>query len=98
MTGETSGEATQRASRAANERFHTVLVEAPLVERLIPFLCECADADCLGRVEMTLADYGEVHVDREVFVIMRGHATVDGETPIDARDGFDVMRKGDKAA
>jgi hypothetical protein len=98
MTEQLEGTASQDASRAANERFHMLLVERPLLERLIPFLCECADADCLGRVEMTAADYGEIHVDREVYVIMRGHATVDGEHPVDTRESFDVVKKPADAA
>jgi hypothetical protein len=93
MTGGLPGGATQEASRGANERFHTVLVERPALDGLIPFLCECADADCLGRVEMSLADYGQVHLDREVYVIMRGHPTIDGELPIEERERFDVVRK-----
>jgi hypothetical protein len=87
------GTAAQRTSRAANERFHMILVDAAVREQLIPFLCECAEPDCLGRVEMTLADYGEIHVDREVFVIMRGHRIVDGERAIDTRAEFDVFKK-----
>jgi hypothetical protein len=98
MTGAEPGVETQRASRTANERFHMVLVERPLLDRLIPFLCECADPDCLGRIEMSLADYGEVHVDREVFVIMRGHAMTDGERPLEQRGRFEVVKKAKDAA
>jgi hypothetical protein len=87
------GTASQEASRAANERFHTVLADSALLDRLIPFLCECADAECLGRVEMTLGHYAEVHVDRSAYVIMHGHATVDGERPIESLELFDVVRK-----
>jgi hypothetical protein len=98
MTSEDpGGVASQHASRGANERFHMVLVERPLLDKLIPFLCECADADCLGRVEMSLADYGEIHVDRELFVIMRGHAMVNGERPVEARERFDIVKKAEPA-
>jgi hypothetical protein len=87
--------ATQHASRAANERLHEMLDGGALDGRLIPFLCECADADCLGRVEMTLVDYGDIHRDRQLYVIMTGHPTADGERRIEARPQFDVVRKGD---
>jgi hypothetical protein len=87
------GAASQEASRGANERFETVLVTLPLQDGLIPFLCECADADCLGRVEMSVADYQEIHADRSTYVIMHGHATVDGELPVETRERFAVVRK-----
>jgi hypothetical protein len=85
--------AGQHAARAANERFGELVGDRVVAARLIPFLCECADPDCLGRVEMTLADYGSVHRDRTLFVIMPGHAMTDGELPIEARLEFDIVSK-----
>jgi hypothetical protein len=87
------GVASQEASRSANERFRSAVTALALADGLVPFLCECADWDCLGRIEMTLADYAAVHDDREVFVIMLGHATVDGERPLETRELFEIVRK-----
>ena len=70
-----------------------VLGEAAMDGGFVPFLCECADDDCIGRIEMTLADYREVHADRAVYVIMLGHPTVDGERPIETRERFAVVKK-----
>jgi hypothetical protein len=43
------GRQNQREFRYANGRFFTVLNDASGPDgQLIPFLCECADADCRG--------------------------------------------------
>jgi hypothetical protein len=87
--------AGQHAARAANERFGQLVGDRVVAARLIPFLCECADPDCLGRVEMTLADYGSVHRDRTLFVIMPGHPMVEGESSMEARLRFNIVSKPD---
>jgi hypothetical protein len=85
--------ASQRASRSANERFEELLDGRTLTARLIPFLCECADPDCLGRVDISRAEYGRIHRDRTLFVIVPGHPLADGEEPTETRDEFDIVRK-----
>ena len=82
----------QRTFRYANERLQA-LAGGVSGERLVPFLCECADNTCLGRVPMTLAVYDEIHTDRDLYVIMRHHAVSEGELVVDRHDGFDVARK-----
>jgi hypothetical protein len=90
---------TQDAVRRANDRFRNVAIAAAWDgQTMLPFLCECADPDCLGRVDMTTADYADVHVDVDKYVIVRGHETADGERVVDDRDGFLVMLKTDGAA
>jgi hypothetical protein len=41
---------------AANERLRAAVAPLP-ADAAVPFVCECADAECLGRVEMTLGEY-----------------------------------------
>ena len=62
---------------------------------LLPFICECADADCLGRIA---ADYGATHLDRHAYVILRDHPAVDGERLVEERDSFLVMTKAGVSA
>jgi hypothetical protein len=38
----------------------------------IPFLCECADDRCLGRVELALKEFEQLHENENVYVIVRG--------------------------
>lgn len=84
----------QKTVRAANERLENA-VEARVDGRgTVPFLCECADIECTDRVEMTTSDYTAAHIDRHMYVIVAGHATVDGEEMVDREDGYAVMRKG----
>lgn len=85
--------ANQRTFRYANERLGSLAGEVVAEDRLVPFLCECADPYCLGRVEMKLADYGELHVDRDVYAILPDHQVTQGEQVIDRRASFEVVRK-----
>jgi hypothetical protein len=48
----------------------------------VPFLCECADIECLGRVEATLSEFEVIHEDSERFFVVPGHLRVDGETVV----------------
>jgi hypothetical protein len=55
--GGLTGEARKRKV-AANERLRAAVGPLPATIP-VPFLCECSDPECLGRVEMTLDEYGE---------------------------------------
>jgi hypothetical protein len=59
--------------RDANERFALDGV------RPVPFLCECADIECRGRIEITTGNYDAAHINRDHYVILPGHPTIDGE-------------------
>ena len=85
--------ANQHSSRYANERLQGLAADLAEDDQLIPFLCECADQVCLGRVEMKRADYDEIHLDPDLYAIVRGHAMADGEQVVERRDGFDVVVK-----
>jgi hypothetical protein len=69
----------------------TLVVAIVPAEQLIPFLCECADDACLGRVGMNLADYDDS--DRDRYAILRDHAMTDGEHVIEQRPLYDVVSK-----
>jgi hypothetical protein len=84
---------SQRTFRSANERMQTLAVAIVPAEQLIPFLCECADDACMGRVGMNLADYDDIHRDRDRYAILRDHAMTDGEHVIEQRPLYDVVSK-----
>jgi len=84
---------SQRTFRSANERMQTLAVAIVSAEQLIPFLCECADDGCMGRVGMNLADYDDIHRDRDRYAILRDHAMTDGEHVIEQRPLYDVVSK-----
>ena len=39
----------------------------------IPFLCECSDSHCFGRLELTLDEYGSVRAHSEQYLMKPGH-------------------------
>jgi hypothetical protein len=84
---------SQQIFRSANQRMHTVAIGIVPVEQLVPFLCECADDGCLGRVDMNLADYDEIHRDRDQYAVIHDHLIADGERVVEQRPRFDVVTK-----
>ena len=84
---------SQHTFRSANERMQTLAVDIVPPEQLIPFLCECADDECLGRVAMNLADYDDIHRDRDRYTVLHDHLMVDGEHVVEQRPLFDIVSK-----
>jgi hypothetical protein len=88
-----SNEQNQRTSRAANERMREVIDGHVPYGTLIPFLCECADRECLGRINMNGSDYAGIHIDRDLFIVLRDHPTIDGEKVVGQEDGYNIVSK-----
>ena len=84
----------QELFRKANERFGQRVEEYSHDGVSAPFLCECADEACLGRVELTLAQYEEIRQQRHRYVILPGHPTIEGERMVDDRGEFQIVEKG----
>jgi hypothetical protein len=63
------------------------------------FLCECGDSDCTERIELTIDEYEQIHVDPRQFVIVTGHEEPSVETVVEHHEGYSVVRKdrGDAA-
>jgi hypothetical protein len=61
----------------------------------LPFLCECADEACNGRVEIARSDWQDVVAHTNQFVMVAGHLRSEGELVVGAIDGYDVVRKPD---
>jgi hypothetical protein len=79
--------------RLANERLHDQIADAVGVDRLVPFLCECADERCMERLEMTLDDYEGIRAGTDTFAVAPGHAVERVETVVEDRGSFHVVRK-----
>jgi len=83
----------QEVFRSANERLGDV-VEAQLAPGdSMPFLCECADEECMGRIDLTLNEYRELHSHERQFVMLHDHARTPGERVLAERDGYDITEK-----
>jgi hypothetical protein len=82
---------TQHMFRAANERMHETIDGQVPNGTLIPFLCECADTECLGRITMDASDYEGIHIDRDLYIVLRDHPSVDGENVVGREDGYYIV-------
>ena len=87
-------EQNQKMFRDANGRLEVAVEENALDGvRPVPFLCECADVDCRGRVEITTGDYDAAHIDPDQYVILPGHPTIDGEEIVEDNVTYLVVEK-----
>jgi hypothetical protein len=83
----------QEVFRSANESLSDV-VEARLAPGdSMPFLCECADEECMGRIDLTPDEYRELHSHERHFVMLHDHARTPGERVLAERDGYDITEK-----
>ncbi|HET6695976.1 MAG TPA: hypothetical protein VFG85_05685 [Gaiellaceae bacterium] len=81
----------QRTFRHANERLGE-LADVQDGQR-IPFLCECADIACLGRVEASVGEFDVIHEDPYRYFVLSGHLRIDGEKILEQNDRYDVVSK-----
>jgi hypothetical protein len=81
----------QRTFRAANERIND-LAQVTDGER-VPFLCECGEIACLGRIDASLSEFVVIHEDRTRYFILPGHMRVDGEEILTANDRYEIVEK-----
>jgi hypothetical protein len=79
--------------RMANERLREQIKGETPDDRLVPFLCECADDLCMGRMEMTLGDYRRLRAEGDTFGVLPGHAAEHGEIVVRELRSYHVVRK-----
>jgi hypothetical protein len=93
VSGQASLVENQQRFRRANQRLFGAV--SPMVDgdRPVPFLCECADASCTAAVHLTLTQYRGVRSEDSRFVIVPGHATIDGEGVATDNERFSVVEK-----
>lgn len=87
---------TESAFREVNERI------AENAERFdagsTEFICECADSECIHRVEATLEDYEEVREDGATFMLAPEHGDGTIERLVEHRGQFMIVEKVHAAA
>ena len=64
----------------------------------IEFVCECGSLECLGRIELTRAQYEVVRADPRRFAVVRGHDNPLIERVVEEHGEFAVVEKLDHAA
>jgi hypothetical protein len=84
--------------RDVNERLEDTAIRWGAAESRIAFLCECADLDCVDRVELTVPQYEHVRADGTQFVVALGHADPEVEVVSETFPDFEVVTKLGEAA
>jgi hypothetical protein len=79
--------------RSANERLADAVEGSATEPSTIPFLCECADDLCLGRVELTQTEYAEVRTHTDRFVIIAGHLQAEAERVVGELGPYELVEK-----
>jgi hypothetical protein len=59
----------------------------------VPFLCECADEFCDGRVRLNRTQWESVALEPNQYVMVSGHPRSEGEVVVGALAGYDIVRK-----
>lgn len=91
-------EQNQRLFQEANRRLHD-LVECRLPNLTsVSFLCECADEECVGRVEVTLPLWEDVSQRPNHFLIIDGHPGIEGEEVVESFGPYEVVEKPARVA
>ena len=81
----------QRTVRGANERLNELV---HLTDgHLVPYICECARIECLGRVVASVSEFVLIHEDRTRYFILPGHSRVDGEKILSTNDRYEIVEK-----
>ena len=55
-------------------------------------LCECSRPDCVGRIDVSAEEYGDVRVAEDTFLVIEGHHDDAIEDVIRVTDRFTVVR------
>jgi hypothetical protein len=77
--------------RAANENIAAKARELRM-EPPIPFLCECSDRRCFGRIALTIEEYDEARAGPQRYLTTTGHQ-VDGAQVIAQDERFALAEK-----
>jgi hypothetical protein len=79
--------------RTLNERLVDQVADTLDDDRVVPFLCECADDLCMGRMEMTLDEFKQLRAEDGTFGVLPGHAVDEGEVVVREVGTYHVVRK-----
>jgi hypothetical protein len=81
--------------RRANEGFHDAVEDHVREAHRVPFLCECADDDCLDTVNVLLSEWEAVAAKPNHYLIEAGHQQSEGEEIVGSLRGYEIARKPD---
>jgi hypothetical protein len=79
--------------RRVNERLEEVNAAFDSMLETAEFVCECADIDCVERIELTLQQYEQVRSVPTNFIVKPGHELADEERVIETHRDYLVVEK-----
>jgi hypothetical protein len=86
-------EENQRQFQRLNQRLHDVVENQAPDATPVPFLCECADERCMGRVDVSRAQWQAVAERPNHFLIIAGHPRTEGEEIVDTLGPYEIVEK-----
>jgi len=78
--------------RQVNERIEDLADTFGLGGQL-DLICECGNATCTSRIEMTREEYEQLRSDATTFAVISGHEIEDVEEVVGRHRTYDVVRK-----
>lgn len=79
--------------REVNERIESLAETFNLGTQPLDLICECGDASCVDRIQLTHADYEQLRSDPHQFAVAPGHDIPDVETVVARSAGYHVVAK-----
>jgi hypothetical protein len=79
--------------REVNERIERVSNALQVTTETIEILCECGNASCGERIELSLSEYERVRQGSTLFFVRSGHEQRDVEDIVEQHGSYDVVRK-----
>ncbi len=79
--------------RRGNHAIERAAAQMGGCEEVIPFLCECSDARCLGRVTVRGSDYARLRDRPHHYILLPGHETPGVDTVVDTLGEYLIVEK-----
>jgi hypothetical protein len=91
----TRKEQNQVRFREANERLHDAVEDHVQEAQRVPFICECADDDCLGTLNVLPSEWEAVASKPNHYLLEAGHLRIEGEEVVGSISDYEIARKPD---
>jgi len=80
--------------REVNERLQKLAKDFQITDELLGLLCECGNANCHEKIELTASEYEALRAEPTHFAVAPGHEEEDVESVVARTDRYLVVRKG----
>jgi hypothetical protein len=91
---DTRREENQKTFQGGNEVLRNAAEKIGL-KTDVPFMCECANIDCHGQVDVTTSEWETVAARPNHFLMIAGHQRSEGEEVVGSLRDYQIARKPD---